>query len=132
MRNWETQSPLMKKVWISLAFVTAFVLVHGTLTFRTNHQKAFAITVEAKIDIKTIHVKAVHGILVLSGQGTKEQSHYAEELARFYIKNYSVRAINPPVDLRNEIVLNPRTSSVTKGRGPAHRAAPKRSVASRK
>lgn len=114
MRAWDRQSTAMKSVWIFLAFVTAFILVHGTWTLRQNHQRAFAQSIEKRIDIPTIHVRAANGILILSGQGTRAQSVYAESVARGLLATYGPRAINPPKDVRNEIQIDDTLSSVTR------------------
>jgi hypothetical protein len=116
----------MKRIWISLAVITVLILVHGTYTFRLNHQLAFAQGVEKKIGIETIHVRAVRGTLVLIGHGSKQQSEYAEEVARMFIQKYAKRSINPPSDVRNEIETGNVVTAVVRPHG---RAAPRREVA---
>jgi hypothetical protein len=128
MLIWNTQSLTMKRIWIGLALVTAFILVHGTWTFRLNHQLAFAEAVEKKIDIVSIHVRAVSGTLVLVGKGSKQQSEYAEEIARTFISKYSKRSINPPSQVRNEIEIG---SIVTRTRGSALNVVSDHSLARR-
>lgn len=116
MRAWDSQTSNMKKVWIALALLTVFLVVHGTWTYRQNAQRAFAQAVEAKLEIPSIHVHALSGVLVLSGQGTKAQSRYAEELALYYIERYSSQVVNPPSKVRNEIVVGDNTSAVSRTR----------------
>lgn len=120
---WKTQSLTMKRTWIALGILTVVILVHGTYTFRQNYQIAFAQAVERKIDIETIHVRADHGTLVLVGKASKEQSLYAESVAREFIQKYAHRTINPPSDVRNSLEIE---MAVTKA---APRANPDRSVA---
>ena len=103
MRIWESQSLAMKRIWMSLGVLTVVILVHGTYTFRANHQLAFARAVEKKIDITTVHVIIKSGTLILQGHASKRQAEYAEEIARMFIERYAKRAINAPRALRNEI-----------------------------
>ena len=103
MLSWKSQSLAMKRIWIALGLLTLVILVHGTYTFRLNHQAAFARAVEKKIDISSVHVVAKSGTLILRGRATKQQAEYAEEIARMFIERYSKRAINPPHAILNEI-----------------------------
>ena len=131
MNIWKAQSLTMKRIWIGLAVLTVMILLHGTYTFRVNHQVAFAQGVEKKIGIETIHVTAVSGTLVLTGRGSKQQSEYAEEIARTFIQKYAKRSINPPSTVKNEIEIG---NVVTRSSNRAPRASPRtalrRSVAS--
>lgn len=109
----------MKRVWIALAVVTAVILVHGTYTFRMNHQNAFAQAVEKKIDIASVHVIAKSGTLILQGRASKQQAEYAEEIARMFIARYAKRSINAPETIKNEIQIGSvvtRAKSVAKNR----------------
>lgn len=127
MNIWKTQSLTMKRIWIALALLTAIIVVHGTYTFRMNNQIAFAQGVEKKIGIETIHVAAVKGTLVLTGRGSKQQSEYAEEIARLFIHRYAKRSINPPSQVRNEIEIG---NIVTRSLKPGARSLPPREIAS--
>lgn len=122
MNAWNSQSLTMKRLWIGLAILTVVIVVHGTITFRANHQIAFAQGVEQRIDIETVHVKAVSGVLVLYGKATREQSEFAEGIARQCIEKYARRSINPPTSVRNDIEVG---SVVTK-----HERRSQRGVAS--
>lgn len=131
MNAWKSQSLTMKRIWIGLAVVTAVILVHGTYTFRLNHQIAFAQAVEKRIDIVSIHVSAVHGTLVLKGHASKAQAEYAEDVARNFIRKYAKRSINPPNDVRNEIEIgNVVTKSAPDARLERRVAAGSRQTAS--
>ena len=107
----------MKRIWIALAVVTIVILVHGTYTFRANHQIAFAQAVEKKIDIGSIHVTAKSGALILQGHASRAQAEYAEEIARMFIAKYAKRAINAPDHVKNEIEIG---NVVTKSAPKAH------------
>ena len=126
MPTWENQSPTMKRIWIVMAFVTAFVIIHGTWTYRMNHQRAFAVAVEKRIDITTIHVRLASGVMVLVGHASKPQSLYAEEIARMFLVRYAPKAVNPPSDLRNEIQIDSkpvtRNEALDAARGVASEA----------
>ncbi len=131
MDIWKSQSLTMKRIWISLAVVTAVILVHGTYTFRLNHQIAFAQGVEKKIGIETIHVRAASGTLILSGRGSKQQSEFAEDIARNFIQKYAKRSINPPSAVRNEIEIGNIVTGFAKPAAKAVAvAAPRLAVAS--
>jgi uncharacterized membrane protein affecting hemolysin expression len=117
MLIWKNQSLIMKRVWISLCVLTVFILVHGTYTFRLNHQIAFAQAVEKKIDIVSIHVTAKNGALILQGRASRQQAEYAEEIARMFIAKYAKRAINAPTTVKNEIETG---SVVSKSAPKAH------------
>jgi hypothetical protein len=113
----------MKRIWIVLGAVTAIILVHGTYTFRLNHQKAFAQAVEKRIDIVSIHVAAKSGTLILSGHASKPQAEYAEEIARMFIEKYAKRSINPPSDVRNEIEIGSVVTTKTARKAATKAAA---------
>ena len=124
MLSWKNQSLTMKRIWIGLAVLTAVILVHGTYTFRVNHQNAFAQAVERKIDIVSIHVTAKSGTLFLQGRASRQQAEYAEEIARMFIAKYSKRAINPPSSIKNEIEIgNVVTTSAPRAMAPARKIA---------
>lgn len=100
---WDARSLRMKLVFCLIAFTAAFIAIHGTWTYRANHQRAFAVAVEKKIGIESVHVRAVRGTLVLSGEASREQKIYAEEIAKRFIDRYSAVAVNPPSKVRNDI-----------------------------
>ena len=86
-----------------MAGATLFMLVHGTFTYRENHQKMFARSVELRINIPGISAQAENDVLTLRGQGTSQQKAFAEKIALQFMTRFADRAVNPPTSLINEI-----------------------------
>jgi hypothetical protein len=123
---WNALSLRMRIIFAVCGWVFIFILIHGTYTYRVNHQRAFAQSVAIRIGIPTIRVSAKSDILILEGSATQEQSEYAEKIAQYYIMKYGPRSVNPPTEIRNSIQLkaplNPRLSKQAFNRAPLQRS----------
>lgn len=102
-KYWECLSLQMKILFALCGWIFLFILIHGTFTYRANHQKAFASTVGKRIGIQTIRVSAKSSVLILEGSATREQSDYAERISQDYIMRYGPRSVNPPTEIRNSL-----------------------------
>ncbi|RYZ73849.1 MAG: hypothetical protein EOP05_09700 [Proteobacteria bacterium] len=102
---WDRLSLVMKVTFSVCAWIFVFVLVHGSFTYRANHQKAFAQSVAKRIGIPSIKVSAKSDVLIFEGTATREQSDYAEKIGQYYIMKYGPRSVNPPTEIRNSLQI---------------------------
>lgn len=102
---WDRLSLTMKVTFSLSAWVFLFVLIHGSFTFRANHQKAFAQAVAKRIGIPSIKVSAKSDVLIFEGSATREQSEFAEKIGQYYIMKFGPKAINPPTEIRNSLQI---------------------------
>ncbi len=112
---WESLSVPLKMIFGVTAWVFLFILVHGTYTYRVNHQRAFAKAVETRIGIATVRVRAKSDVMIYEGSATPEQSAYAERIGQDFIQRYGPSAVNPPTEIRNSLVIrSPRQTRPAK------------------
>lgn len=102
---WNRLNTPLKMIFGVCGALVLVILVHGTYTYRVNHQKAFAYAVGKRIGIETIRVSAKSDVLILEGSATRQQSDYAERISQDYIMRYGPRSVNPPTEIRNSLQI---------------------------